>query len=324
MPFIVGCDVAGTVEAIGPEVTLLPAGRPGVGENQGLFGRQGTFAEYVVIDSQWLYPTPPAVSDRDAAATALVGITAHLGLFERAQLSRAKRCSSAAAPAEWAHAWCRWPRRSGARVITTAGSDEKAEAARQLGADAAINYKTEDLDMAIRAFAPGGVNLWWETLRQQNFDQVVRHLARRGRMVVMAGRDARPPFPVGPFYTKDCSMYGFAMFNAAADEQRQAAGDINRWLSEGKLRADRPGDAACRRRPRRIACRKTTRSAAPARSAARSCWSREERAGGRGRSEPSRGFAGSGGLARPPTSVPAQSSQSCDSSRAGYTPRSRS
>jgi len=125
----------------------------------------------------------------------------------------------------------------GARVITTAGSDEKVEAARQLGADAAINYKTQDLDLAIRAFAPGGVNLWWETLRQQNFDQIVSHLARRGRIVVMAGRDARPPFPVGPFYTKDCTMYGFAMFNAAADEQRQVAGDINRWLSEGKLRA---------------------------------------------------------------------------------------
>ncbi len=57
-------------------------------------------------------------------------------------------------------------------------------------------------------------------------------------MVLMAGRDARPAFPVGPFYVKDCSLSGFAMFNAPPDEQRAAAENINRWLSLGKLRAN--------------------------------------------------------------------------------------
>ena len=52
----------------------------------------------------------------------------------------------------------------------------------------------------------------------------------------MAGREARPPFPVGPFYVKGCSLYGFAMFNAAADEQRTIAETINRLLAAGKLR----------------------------------------------------------------------------------------
>ncbi|HWI57294.1 MAG TPA: zinc-binding dehydrogenase, partial [Bacillota bacterium] len=52
-----------------------------------------------------------------------------------------------------------------------------------------------------------------------------------------AGRDARPPFPVGPFYVKDCSLYGFAMFNATAREQRAAAADINAWTAAGKLKA---------------------------------------------------------------------------------------
>ncbi len=236
-PFIVGCDVAGTVEAIGPEVKLFQPGDRVWGSNQGLFGRQGTFAEYVVIDAKWLYPTPPQVSDRDAAATALVGITAHLGLFEHARPKPGETLFVRGGTGGVGSCVVQMAKAAGARVITTAGSDEKAEAARQLGADAVVNYKTQDLDMAIRAFAPGGVNLWWETLRQQNFDQIVSHLARRGRIVVMAGRDARPPFPVGPFYTKDCTMHGFAMFNAAPDEQRQVAGDINRWLSEGKLRA---------------------------------------------------------------------------------------
>ena len=62
-------------------------------------------------------------------------------------------------------------------------------------------------------------------------------LAIRGRMIIMAGRDARPPFPVGPFYVKDCSLRGFAMFNASAQEQDAAANDLNRWLVERKLKA---------------------------------------------------------------------------------------
>ena len=56
-------------------------------------------------------------------------------------------------------------------------------------------------------------------------------------MVVMAGRDARPLFPVGPFYTRDCSVHGFAMFNAAPREMRAAAIDLNSWVAEGKLKA---------------------------------------------------------------------------------------
>jgi NADPH2:quinone reductase len=55
-------------------------------------------------------------------------------------------------------------------------------------------------------------------------------------MILMAGRDARPQFPVGPFYVKGCSLHGFAMFNATPDEQRTAADDINRWLVQGKIK----------------------------------------------------------------------------------------
>jgi NADPH2:quinone reductase len=125
----------------------------------------------------------------------------------------------------------------GARVIATAGSDEKVAACRDLGADLAINYKTQDVAAAIKEFAPEGVNVWWETLREPDFDRAVGLLTMRGRMIVMAGRDARPAFPVGPFYVKDCSLHGFAMFNASAREQRNAANAINRWVAEGKLRA---------------------------------------------------------------------------------------
>jgi NADPH2:quinone reductase len=61
-------------------------------------------------------------------------------------------------------------------------------------------------------------------------------LADEGRMVLMAGRDSRPAFPVGPFYVKGCRLVGFAMFKADWRRQAAAALDINRWLQSGELR----------------------------------------------------------------------------------------
>ena len=87
LPFVIGCDLAGTVERCGPDVQRLKPGMRVWGSNQGLMGRQGTFAEYAAVDEAWLYPTPDGVSDQQAAAGALVGITAHLGLVRCAKLA---------------------------------------------------------------------------------------------------------------------------------------------------------------------------------------------------------------------------------------------
>lgn len=235
-PYIVGCDLAGTVEAVGPEAKRFRPGDRVWGSNQGLLGRQGTFAEYAAVEECWLYPTPPSVQDQEAAAIALVGITAHLGLFRDAKLRAGETVfvnggtgGVGSTVVQMAHA-------AGARVITTCGSDEKCAAARDLGADVAINYKSQDVVAAVKAAAPQGVNVFWETLREPNFERAIELLAERGRMILMAGRDARPIFPVGPFYVKGLSLHGFVMFQATPDEQRRCSEDINRWLAEGKLR----------------------------------------------------------------------------------------
>ena len=125
----------------------------------------------------------------------------------------------------------------GARVTTTAGSDEKVQACRQLGADLAVNYQTDNVEAAVKTFAPNGVDVWWETLREPDFDRAIGLLAQRGRMILMAGREARPVFPVGPFYVKGCSLHGFVMLAATPEEQRASADDINRWMATGKLKA---------------------------------------------------------------------------------------
>jgi NADPH2:quinone reductase len=236
LPFIVGCDLAGVVEKVGPSAKRFKVGDRVWGSNQGLLGRQGTFAEYAAVEEDWLYPTPSGVSDETVAACALVGITAHLGLVRDAKLQAGETLFVNGGTGGVGSVVVQMAKAIGARVVTTAGSDEKVATCLQQGADAAINYKTENVAERVKEFAPDGVNVWWETLREPDFDQTVALLAPRGRMVLMAGRDARPAFPVGPFYVKGCHLVGFAMFNATPAEQRTAAEDINRWLAAGKIR----------------------------------------------------------------------------------------
>jgi len=236
-PFILGRDLAGTVVEAGAGVKDFKVGDRVWATSQGSDGRPGTFAEFAAVDHRWLHPIPEGVSDEDIVALALVGVTSQLGLARYANLKAGEVLFISGGSGGVGSCVVQMAKILGARVITTAGTDEKVAACRDLGADLAINYKTQDVGAAIKGFAPNGVNVWWETVREPDFDQTVSLLAMRGRMVLMAGREARPPFPVGPFYVKDCSLHGFAMFNANSREQRAAANAVNRWVSEGKLRA---------------------------------------------------------------------------------------
>jgi NADPH2:quinone reductase len=190
------------------------------------------------VDECWLYPTPNGVTDEQAAASTLVGITAHLGLVRDAKLEKGETIFVNGGSGGVGSTVVQMSKAIGARVVATAGSDKKVELCRKLGADFVINYKTQNVELELKKIAPAGVNVWWETPREPNFDLAVGALSARGRMIVMAGREARPPFPVGPFYVKGCSLHGFLMFMAGPEEQQDAAEDINRWLAEGKLKAN--------------------------------------------------------------------------------------
>jgi NADPH2:quinone reductase len=176
-----------------------------------------------------------SVSDRDAAAAALVSITAHLGLVDNAALRPGETIFVNGASGGVGSAVVQIARQLGGRVIGSASSG-KAARVRELGAEAVVDYTRPDLVDEIRRAAPNGVHVYWETQREPDFDRAVAVLAEGGRMVRMAGRDARPAFPVGPFYVKGCRLFGFVMFKASSQLQAAAATDINRWLSGGRLR----------------------------------------------------------------------------------------
>lgn len=235
-PYIIGCDVAGVVEAVGEGCQQFNVGDRAWGSNQGLAGRQGTFAEFCAIDEKWLYKIPQGVSNEAAAAGAMVGITAHLGLFFHGSLKSSEVVFVNGGTGGVGSAVVQLAKAAGATVITSAGSPEKAVECHQLGADHVIEYRTQDIDQRFADItkATGPIHLWFETLRTPSLDRCILLMAMRGRLIFMAGRDARPIFPLGPFYVKDLRAFGFAMFNASADEQRAAAEQLNKLLAARK------------------------------------------------------------------------------------------
>ncbi len=235
-PYVIGCDLAGTVESVGPNVKHLKPGDRVWGSNQGLLGRQGVASEFAAVDESWLYPTPKELSDQDAAAMALTGITAHLGLFRRGNLKAGETVYVPGGTGGVGSFVIQMAKAAGARVATSAGSAEKLDICRSLGADLALNYKTDDIPAKLREFSPDGIDVWYETQREPNLEVAVPLLRKRGRMILIAGRTAKPALPLGSFYPRDCSLLGFAMFNASPEDQRPCADDINQWAAEGRLR----------------------------------------------------------------------------------------
>lgn len=234
-PYIVGSDIAGEVVAVGSSASQFKVGDRVWASNQGFMGRQGTFAELCSIDQRWLYPLPDSVTLENAAAAALVGLTAHLGLFREARLQAGETVFIQGGSGGVGSTVVQMAKAAGATVVTTAGSDAKADICRKLGADHVINYRSENVAEAIRSHLPEGADVVWETQRQPDMDLLVGALAERGRLVVMAGRDARPEFPIGPFYVKEARMIGFVMFQAPHEAQAMAADGINSMLAGGQF-----------------------------------------------------------------------------------------
>jgi NADPH2:quinone reductase len=235
-PYIIGCDLAGTVKALGRDCKRLRVGDRVWGSNQGLLGQQGAAAQYAAVGEEWLYPTPALLPDEQAAAMALVGITAHLGLFRFGRLKKGETVYVPGGGGGVGSMVVQLAKAAGARVATSAGSTERIELCRGLGADLALNYKTDDVPARLREFAPDGIDVWYETQREPNLEVSIPLLRKHGRMILMAGRAARPTLPLGAFYPRNCSIHGFAMFNATPEEQAECARDIVRWVEEGRLR----------------------------------------------------------------------------------------
>ncbi len=175
-PFVIGCDIAGTIIQIGSQVRNLEPGQRVWGSNQGLLGRQGSFSSLAAVDAQWLYPTPENVADEQAAAGALVGITAHLGLFREANLKAGQTVFVRGGTGGVGSMVVQMAKAVGAKVITTAGSPAKAAECKALGADHVIEYKKADTLEAILNVAPNGVDVFWKRCANPTLTWLLEHL----------------------------------------------------------------------------------------------------------------------------------------------------
>ncbi len=165
LPAILGCDGAGVVEAVGPQVQRFRVGDPVYFCNGGLGGHPGTYAEYAVIDERFVARKPNSLSFAQAAAVPLVLITAWEALHDRGRIQPGQRVLVQAGAGGVGHIAIQLAKLAGATVCTTVSSPEKAKLVQQLGADQVILYPNTTVVETILDWTDGqGVDLAFNTI----------------------------------------------------------------------------------------------------------------------------------------------------------------
>ncbi len=145
LPAVLGCDLAGTVVAVGAGVADFKAGDEVYGCAGGVRGMNGAYAELIATDPRLLAPKPAGLTQREAAALPLVTITAWEGLFDRARVAAGQSVLIHGGAGGVGHIAVQLAKAKGARVFTTVSSPEKVEVAKGLGADGTIDYRAESV-----------------------------------------------------------------------------------------------------------------------------------------------------------------------------------
>lgn len=184
-----GLEVAGIVETPGAGVTEWRGGDAVCALVTG-----GGYAEYCVAPAPQCLPVPRGLSMTDAAAIPEAFFTVWTNVFERGALEAGESALFHGGSSGIGTTAIQLAAARGARVFATAGSDEKCRACEQLGADKAINYRTEDFVSVVKDLTDGqGVNLVLDIMGGDYLDRNLRALALDGRLVqigLMGGSEA--------------------------------------------------------------------------------------------------------------------------------------
>lgn len=184
LPAVLGCDGAGVVESVGPEVTRFKPGDEVWFCHGGLGGPVGNYAEYIVLDHQYAQAKPLSLDFVQAGAAPLVLLTAWEALSDRARLSAGQTVLIHAGAGGVGHVAIQLARAAGARVCTTVSGPEKADFAHALGAEYCINYREEDLVEAVMDWTEGrGVDVALDTVGPEVFRRTIPAMAHYGDLV---------------------------------------------------------------------------------------------------------------------------------------------
>ncbi len=191
LPFVLGQEGAGVVTAIGAEVKSFK-----VRDRVAWTGLLGSYAEYAAVPADRLVPIPQGVTDHQAGAAMLQGMTAHYLSHDTYPLKKGETALIHAAAGGVGLLLVQMSHNIGARVIATVSTEEKAKLARGAGADEVILYAQDDFEAETKRLTGGkGVDVVYDSVGKTTFDKGLNILRPRGMMVLFGGSSgAVPPF----------------------------------------------------------------------------------------------------------------------------------
>ena len=236
LPFTPGSELAGVIGAIGEGVAHYK-----VGDKVIAFAGQGAFAQQIVVPAQAAMPIPPGMDFDTAAAITLTYGTSHHAIVDRAQLKAGETMLVLGAAGGVGIAAIEIGKALGARVIAAASSDEKLAVCKAHGADALINYSTEDLREAIKAATDGrGPDVIYDPVGGIYAEPAFRSIAWRGRYLVIGFANGEiPKLPLNLTLLKGASLVGVFWGEFAKREPKANAAAMREmmgWLAEGKIK----------------------------------------------------------------------------------------
>jgi NADPH2:quinone reductase len=236
LPIVLGQEAAGVVSAVGPELkTVKP------GDRVAWTAILGTYAEYAAVAAERLVPVPSGVSDQQAAATMLQGMTAHYLIHDTFPLKRGQTALIHAAAGGVGLLLVQMAHDVGARVIATVSTEEKAKLARGAGADEIILYTQADFEAETKRLTNGkGVDVVYDGVGKTTFEKGLNVLRPRGMMVLFGGSSgAVPPFDLVQLSTKGSLFVTrptLAHYIATTEELRARSSAVFKMIADGKLK----------------------------------------------------------------------------------------
>jgi NADPH2:quinone reductase len=236
LPFVLGQEGAGVVTAVGSNVTSVK-----VGDRVAWIGLLGGYAEYAAVSADRLVAIPEGVTDQQAAAAMLQGMTAHYLCHDTYPVKRGETALVHAAAGGVGLLLVQMAHHIGARILATVSTDEKAKLASEAGADEIIFYTKSDFEAETKRLTNGqGVHVVFDSVGKTTFEKGLNVLRPRGMMVLFGGSSgAVPPFDLialaqkGSLYVTRPTLVNYI---ATREELLSRSGAVFAMISSGKLK----------------------------------------------------------------------------------------
>ena len=236
LPFTIGQEGSGIVSEVGADVkTFKP------GDRVAYTGIRGSYAEYAAVPADRLVLLPPGITEQQAAAAMLQGITAHYLVHDTYPLKKGETALIHAAAGGVGLLLVQMAKYIGARVIATVGTEEKAKLAREAGADEVILYSQQDFEVETKRLTDGkGVHVVYDGVGKTTFDKDLEVLRPRGYLVLFgASSGPVPPFDLAKLAQKGSLFVTrptIVHYIAAHEELQKRATEVLTMIATGKLK----------------------------------------------------------------------------------------